>query len=113
MAKKTNPYLYSHEARGKTRYGYRREYKGKQLRARGFGTPSEAEQHLNQAIADVDAVLRGEVRCKNQRPHRKLSTSTGASSKSAPGIRHASITTTSIQTEKCSRSLLMSLAQRA
>ncbi|HXD30112.1 MAG TPA: hypothetical protein VN643_03285 [Pyrinomonadaceae bacterium] len=64
MAKKTNPYLYIHEAKGQTRYGYRREYKGKQLRARGFATSSEAEQHLNQAIADVDAVIRGEVRCK-------------------------------------------------
>ena len=64
MAKKTNPYLYTHEAKGQTRYGYRREYKGKQLRARGFATSSEAEQHLNQAIADVDAVIRGEVRCK-------------------------------------------------
>jgi hypothetical protein len=66
MAKKTNPYLYLylHEAKGQTRYGYRREYKGKQLRARGFATSSEAEQHLNQAIADVDAVIRGEVRCK-------------------------------------------------
>ena len=61
MAKKTNPYLYTHEAKGQTRYGYRREYKGKQLRARGFATSSEAEQHLNQAIADVDAVIRGEV----------------------------------------------------
>ena len=55
MARKTNPYLYIHEAKGKTRYGYRREYKGKQLRARGFGTSLEAEQHLSQAIADVDA----------------------------------------------------------
>ena len=64
MAKKTNPYLYTHEAKVQTRYGYRREYKGKQLRARGFVTAGEAEQHLNQAIADVDAVLRGEVRCK-------------------------------------------------
>ncbi len=64
MAKKANPYLYAHEAKSQTRYGYRREYKGKQLRARGFVTPGEAEQHLNQAIADVDAVLRGEVRCK-------------------------------------------------
>src|SRR5215212_9056093 len=64
MAKKTNPYLYTHEAKGETRYGYRREYKGKQLRARGFATSSDAEQHLNQAIADVDAVIRGEVRCK-------------------------------------------------
>jgi integrase len=64
MAKKTNPYLYTHEAKGQTRYGYRREYKGKQLRARGFATSSQAEQHLNQAIADVDAVIRGEVRCK-------------------------------------------------
>lgn len=64
MAKKTNPYLYEHEAKGKTRYGYRREFKGKQLRARGFVTPGEAEQHLNQAMADVEAVLRGEVRTK-------------------------------------------------
>src|SRR5215813_3307158 len=64
MAKKTNPYLYTHEAKGQTRYGYRREYKGKQLRARGFATSSEAEHHLNQSIAGVDAVLRGEVRCK-------------------------------------------------
>ena len=38
MPKKTNPYIYEHEAKGKTRYGYRRKYKGKQLRARGFLT---------------------------------------------------------------------------
>lgn len=47
-----------------TRYGYRREYKGKQLRARGFLSSAEAEQHLNQAIADVDGTLRGEYRGK-------------------------------------------------
>jgi integrase len=64
MAKKTNPYLYEHEAKGKTRYGYRREYKGTQLRARGFVTLGEAEQHLNQAVSDIEAKLRGEVRCK-------------------------------------------------
>lgn len=64
MAKKTNPYVYAHEAKDRTRYGYRREYKGKQLRARGFLSSAEAEQHLNQAIADVDGTLRGEYRGK-------------------------------------------------
>ena len=64
MARKTNPYLYEHQAKGKARYGYRREYKGKQLRARGFATRGEAENHLNQATFDLDAALRGEVRCK-------------------------------------------------
>ena len=38
--------------------------KGKQLRARGFITAGEAEQHLNEAMSDVQAVNRGEYRGK-------------------------------------------------
>lgn len=61
---KNNPYIYTHESRGQKRYGYRREYHGRQLRARGFATISEAEQFLNQEISDIQANERGETRCK-------------------------------------------------
>jgi len=64
MPKKTNPYIYEHDAKGKHCFGYRRRYKGKQLRARGFLTAGEAEQHLNEAMSDVQAVNRGEYRGK-------------------------------------------------
>lgn len=64
MPKKTNPYIYEHKAKGKHCFGYRRRYKNNQLRARGFLSSGEAEQHLNQAMADVDATLRGEYRGK-------------------------------------------------
>jgi hypothetical protein len=64
MPKKTNPYIYEHDAKGKHCFGYRRRYKNRQLRARGFLSSGEAEQHLNQAMADVDAVHRGEFRGK-------------------------------------------------
>jgi integrase len=64
MPKKTNPYIYEHDAKGKHCFGYRRKYKGKQLRARGFLTAGEAEQHLNEAMSDVQAVNRGEYRGK-------------------------------------------------
>jgi hypothetical protein len=46
-------------------------------------------------------------------PNPSAQTLTDASSKSERGTTHVSITTTSTQTAKCSRSLSMSLAQRA
>ena len=77
MAKKANPYLYAHEAKGQTRYGYRREYKGKQLRARGFVTPGKLNNTLIRRsrmwtpyfVARFAASLP---------PHKKLSISTDA-----------------------------------
>jgi hypothetical protein len=80
MPKKTNPYIYEHDAKGKHCFGYRRRYKNRQLRARGFLSSGEAEQHLNQAMADVDAVHRGGF-AASQPPRRMLLTSTVASSK--------------------------------
>jgi len=38
--------------------------KNRQPRARGFLSSGDAEQHLNQAMLDVDAVHRGEFRGK-------------------------------------------------
>lgn len=43
-------------------WGYRREYKGQQLRKRGFSTKASAETHLTQAMGDVDAAERGEMK---------------------------------------------------
>ena len=64
MPRKTNPYIYEHKAKSKHCFGYRRRFKGKYLRARGFLSAGEAEQHLNEAMADVKATLRGEYRGK-------------------------------------------------
>ena len=55
---------YEHDAKGKHCFSYRRRYKNRQLRARGFLSSGDAEQHLNQAMLDVDAVHRGEFRGK-------------------------------------------------
>lgn len=43
---------------------YRREYKGHQLRKKGFSTKAAAENHLTDAMKDVDAAERGEIRLK-------------------------------------------------
>ncbi|MGH9930113.1 MAG: tyrosine-type recombinase/integrase [Pyrinomonadaceae bacterium] len=45
-------------------HGYERRYKHHQLRKRGFRTRGDAESHLRQAMDDIDAVERGEVRTK-------------------------------------------------
>ena len=47
-----------------TLHGYERQYKGKKLRRKGFATKTEAERSLRQAMNDIDALERGEVRCK-------------------------------------------------
>src|SRR3990172_7554685 len=43
---------------------YQREYKHRRLRRKGFTTKAEAERRLRQAMDDVDAEERGEVRVK-------------------------------------------------
>lgn len=48
---------------GQTLYRYERQYKGVQLRKKGFTRKSEAEKHLRQVMDDMDARDRGEVRC--------------------------------------------------
>jgi len=58
-----NFYQYS-GPRGQTLHGYERQYRGKKLRRQGFATKTEAERNLRQAMNDVDARDRGEVRCK-------------------------------------------------
>ena len=45
-------------------WGYRREYKGKPLRRKGFSTKAEAESELRRAMDDIDALERGEVRIR-------------------------------------------------
>ncbi len=45
-------------------WGYRREYKGKPLRRKGFSTKAEAETELRRAMDDIDALERGEVRIR-------------------------------------------------
>ena len=49
---------------GQTLHGYERQYKSKKLRRKGFATKTEAERNLRQAMNDIDALERGEVRCK-------------------------------------------------
>jgi integrase len=58
-----NFYQYS-GPRGQTLHGYERQYRGRKLRRQGFATKTEAERSLRQAMNDVDARDRGEVRCK-------------------------------------------------
>lgn len=50
--------------RGQKLHGYQRLYKGLRLRRKGFLTKSDAERNLRNAMNDVDARERGEVRCK-------------------------------------------------
>jgi hypothetical protein len=40
------------------------KYKQRQLRKKGFSTKAEAEKNLREAMNDVDALERGEIRCK-------------------------------------------------
>lgn len=49
---------------GQTLHGYERQYKSKKLRRKGFATKTEAERNLRQTMNDIDALERGEVRCK-------------------------------------------------
>lgn len=62
MAKSKRFYQYD-TPRGQL-WGYRRVYKFKPLRKKGFSTKSEAETHLRTAMSDIDALERGEVRIK-------------------------------------------------
>jgi integrase len=45
-------------------WAYRRVYKGRLLRKQGFSTKAKAEGHLLQAMQDMDALERGELRIK-------------------------------------------------
>lgn len=56
--------FYTYDAPSGKLWAYRREYKGHQLRKKGFSTKAAAETHLADAMADVDAAERGEVRFK-------------------------------------------------
>ena len=49
---------------GQILHGYMRRYKSVRLRKKGFTTKSEAEKHLRQAMNDIDAEERGEIRSK-------------------------------------------------
>src|SRR5689334_16816487 len=46
-----------------TLFGYERRYKKVQLRKKGFSLKRDAENHLRQAMNDIDAAERGEIRC--------------------------------------------------
>lgn len=48
---------------GQTLFGYERRYKKVQLRKKGFAFKRDAENHLRQAMNDIDAAERGEIRC--------------------------------------------------
>ena|ERR1700686_2630948 len=49
---------------GQTLHGYQRRYKKHQLRKKGFLLKRDAEKDLRQAMDDIDASERGEIRCK-------------------------------------------------
>jgi integrase len=49
---------------GQTLHGYERQYKGSKLRKKSFVTKGDADKHLRQAMNDLDAQERGEVRGK-------------------------------------------------
>jgi integrase len=49
---------------GQRLHGYQRKYQKSVLRKRGFVTKGAAESHLRQAMSDIDATARGEVRVK-------------------------------------------------
>ena len=45
-------HIYEHDAKGKHCFGYRRRYKNRQLRARGFLSPGDAEQHHSPSVVE-------------------------------------------------------------
>jgi integrase len=49
---------------GQALHGYERQYKNVPLRKKGFVTKSDAEKDLRQAMNDIDATERGEIRTK-------------------------------------------------
>jgi hypothetical protein len=49
---------------GQALHGYERQYKNVQLRKKGFVTKNDAEKDLRQAMNDIDATERGEIRTK-------------------------------------------------
>src|SRR5713101_5549990 len=49
---------------GQTLHGYERQYKGAKLRKKGFVSKSDADKDLRQAMNDLDAAERGEIRTK-------------------------------------------------
>lgn len=56
---------YQYTGRGEqTLHGYQRRYKKHQLRKKGFLLKRDAEKDLRQAMDDIDASERGEIRCK-------------------------------------------------
>ncbi|MCU1267203.1 MAG: integrase family protein [Acidobacteria bacterium] len=58
-----NFYSYNNPS-GQKLHGYERRYQTHQLRKKGFISRAEAESHLRQAMSDIDAEVRGEVRSK-------------------------------------------------
>ena len=57
---------------GQTLHGYERQYKNVQLRKKGFVTKGDAEKDLRQAMNDIDATERGEIRTKPTTAHEAL-----------------------------------------
>lgn len=65
MSQSRRFYQYSSPTRASSKlWAYRRVYKGKLLRKKGFATKAQAEAHLLQAMQDMDAAERGEIRVK-------------------------------------------------
>ena len=66
MSKSKRFYQYAPPKRapGAKLWGYRRVYKGRTLRKQGFATKAEAETDLRDAMNEIDALERGEVRTK-------------------------------------------------
>lgn len=56
--------FYQYDTPGGKLWAYRRVYKCKLLRRKGFSTKAEAETHLRTAMSNIDAFERGEVRVK-------------------------------------------------
>jgi integrase len=63
-AKRESKRFYTYGPSRQKLWAYRREYRGRQLRKKGFGTKSAAEAHLRQVMSDIDALERGEIRVK-------------------------------------------------
>jgi hypothetical protein len=63
-SRKESSMIKPYTVKGEKRYAYRRKYKLRELRKRGFATKGEAETHLRQEMDDIDAEIRGEIRAK-------------------------------------------------
>src|ERR1044072_4035463 len=68
-------HIYEHDAKGKHCFGYRRRYKNRQLRARGFLSSGDGEQHHSPSVVGgtLSTIMReGTLRSNEKTSNRSI-----------------------------------------